>query len=394
MGGPYMSKNAGLGGRPTKTLDDPITAIFLALFVCGAATHMTILQVNLHRGKKFIMSGLMFGFCMARIVTCTMRLVWASHPTDIPIAIAANIFVAAGVIILFIINLLFAQRIVRAQHPWFAWKKWFSILFLLLYASVIASLIAIITVTIQTFYTLDKNILRIDVDVQHVIATYFAFISFLPIPLIVLRLIVPKKTPTEKFGEGRFRTKVGIVLFCATLLCLGASFRAGTGYFPRPVNNPAWYHSKACFYVFNFTIEIIVVFTFAALRVDKRFHIPNGSHGPGDYSRNQGMADKRSLSDRINNEEQVFDEQDVTIAGDAEKEKEKDLEAGPAVPPQHQEPTTKKTGETAQGSDLSLASTTAASAQHQKLNAEKASEAAQDKGDESVEASTGASTQH
>jgi hypothetical protein len=107
---------------------------------------MTILQVNLHRGKKFIMSGLLFGFCMARITTMTMRLVWCTYATNIHIAIAAQIFVAA--------------------HPQWAWAHWFSMAFKVYYASIIAMLVALIFCTVQSFYTLDYNIRRIDRDVQ------------------------------------------------------------------------------------------------------------------------------------------------------------------------------------------------------------------------------------
>jgi len=112
------------------------------------------------------MSGLLFGFCMARITTMTMRLVWCTYATNIHIAIAAQIFVAAGVILLFIINLIFAQRIVRASHPQWAWAHWFSMAFKVYYASIIAMLVALIFCTVQSFYTLDYNIRRIDRDVQ------------------------------------------------------------------------------------------------------------------------------------------------------------------------------------------------------------------------------------
>jgi hypothetical protein len=88
---PYAPRTAGLGGQPTKQLDSPITAVFLALFVMGAATHMAILQVNLRRGRKFIISGMIFGFCMARILACTMRLVWASYPHNVSVAIASQV---------------------------------------------------------------------------------------------------------------------------------------------------------------------------------------------------------------------------------------------------------------------------------------------------------------
>ncbi|EKD20033.1 hypothetical protein MBM_01985 [Drepanopeziza brunnea f. sp. 'multigermtubi' MB_m1] len=316
---PYAPQVAGLGLIPTKSLDDPITSIFLALFLVGAIAHLLILRVNLSRGKKFLMSGLLFAFCMARIVTCTMRLVWTSNITNVSIAIAAQIFVAAGVILLFIINLIFTQRVLRASHPTWAWTKAFSLTFKLYYVSIVLMLIALIFCTVQSFYTLDSNIRRIDRDVQLVGSTYFAATAFLPLPLLALSFLLPRPG-VEKFGEGRFRTKIYILLFSSFILALGAAFRAGIAYVPRPRNDPAWYHSKACFYVFNFTIEIIVVALFAVIRVDKRFHVPDGSRGPGDYAGRKGRGGnmwteeenvdasehQRGFLDRINTEEETF----------------------------------------------------------------------------------------
>jgi hypothetical protein len=68
---------------------------------------------------------------------------------------------------------------------------------------------------------------------------------------------------------------------------------------PRPVTNPAWYHSKACFYVFNFTIDFLVVVVFFVGRVDRRFWVPNGSSSVRHYGGEQGekmqMAREGSL---------------------------------------------------------------------------------------------------
>ena len=332
---PYAPTTAGLGGSPTKTLDDPITAVFLFLFLLGAIAHMTILQINQRRGKKFLMSGMLFGFCMARITACVMRLVWSTHLTNVSIAIAAQVFVAAGVILLFVINLIFAQRILRASHPHWAWAKWFSWAFKLYYISIVVALAALITCTVQSFYTLSHNTRRIDRDVQLFGSTYFAVAAFLPIPLVFLRVILPKKQEhVEKFGEGRFRTKIRILLFSSVILTLGAAFRAGTAYLPRPRNDPAWYHSKVCFYLFDFTVEIIVVFLYVVLRVDKRFHVPNGSHAPGDYSGknigSEGPERRTSWADRVMDEEQVFDnENESEEAADGTMEKrQEDIEAG------------------------------------------------------------------
>lgn len=248
-----------------------------------------------------------------------MRIVWSTRPTDLSIAIAAQIFVAAGVILVFIVNIIFAQRIIRATHPRIGWTKAFSWAFKLTYVCIVLLIVAVITCTVQSFYTLSTNTRRIDRDVQLVVMTALAAAAFLPIPLILLSIILPRRTRVEKFGVGRFRTKVLVLLFSSTILSLGASFRAGTGYEARPANDPAWYDSKACFYLFNFTIEITVVYLYAVIRVDKRFHVPNKSRGPGDYSRvgqvkrpEQSFpeSEKRpTLADRVLSEEEVFDDQ-------------------------------------------------------------------------------------
>ncbi|KAI9803388.1 MAG: hypothetical protein M1833_000907 [Piccolia ochrophora] len=303
---PYPPQNASLGGVPTVKVDVPITAIFLVLFICGAVAHMTILQVNLKRGHKFIMSGLIFGFCMARITTCVLRIAWSTHPTHTPLAIAAQIFVSAGVVLLFIVNLIFTQRIIRATHPRVGWHRIGNNLLLAYYSSIVITLIMLITCTVQSFYTLNRNTRRIDRDVQLYGQTWFTIAAFLPLPLIFAALVVPRQTRVEKFGSGRWRSKIVILLTAAVLLTLGSAFRAGTNYrTPRPRADPAWYHSKACFYIFNFVVEILVVALYAVVRVDLRFHVPNGAKGPGDY------VAKPTSAFRVRSEEEVFDDKPV-----------------------------------------------------------------------------------
>ena len=275
---------------------------------------MTILQVNLRRGHKFLISGALFGFCMARITTCVMRIVWSTRPTNIRIGIAATVFVYAGVVLLFVINLIFAQRIIRATHPRAGWNPLFSKIFIALYIFIAVTLIMLIVTVIQSFYTLNHNTKRIDRDINLYAQTYYCIIAFLPIPLIIITLVIPHKTRVEKFGSGRIRTKIIILLISSTLLTLGAAFRTGTSYrTPRPRNDPAWYQSKACFYIFNLTIEYIVVLLYVIVRVDMRFHVPNGSKGPGYYSGQQLKeaevnGDGANGQPRIMTEEEVFDD--------------------------------------------------------------------------------------
>ncbi|KAG7005229.1 hypothetical protein G7Y79_00021g050960 [Physcia stellaris] len=305
---PYPVNTAGLGGLPTVDLDVPICTVFLLLFILGAISHMFLFKTNMKRGHKFLMSGMLFGFCMARIMSCILRIVWATRQHNIRLAIAAQVFVAAGVVLLFIINLIFAQRIIRAAHPNSGWHPAFAAFFYGIYALIVVSLIMLITSVVQSFYTLNSNTRRIDRDILLYGQTVFTVIGFLPIPLVIGGLIIPRKTRVEKFGSGRFRTKIAILLTSTTLLCLGAAFRAGTNYLtPRPATNPAWYHSKACFYLFNFTVEIIVILLYVVVRVDQRFWVPNGARAAGDYSRK--AADEKDATElRIMPEEEVFDD--------------------------------------------------------------------------------------
>ncbi|KAK0643677.1 hypothetical protein B0T16DRAFT_494668 [Cercophora newfieldiana] len=282
--GPYLPQTAQLGGVPTTNLDVPICAVFLALFVGGAAANMTVFQINRKHNYKFLFSGLLFGFCMARIVALSMRIVWSAHPRDVNVGIAAQIFTAAGVLLLFITNLIFAQRIIRAYHPFFGWNRGVTLMFRLLFGSIIAVLIMVITVTVQSFFTLDPDTRRIDRDLQLFCATFLAVLATLPIPLALLAAIIPRRTRIDKFGEGHFSTKFALLIFTTTLLGAGAIFRAAIAYNPRPIQDPAWYQSKACYYCFNFGVEIIVVYTYALSRFDRRFHVPDGSSAPGHYS--------------------------------------------------------------------------------------------------------------
>ncbi|KAK3318635.1 hypothetical protein B0H66DRAFT_582246 [Apodospora peruviana] len=284
QGPPYLPQTAVLGGHPTVDLDVPVSAVFLCLFTAGAAFNMIVFQINLRHGYKFLFSVLLFGFCMARILALATRIAWATDPEDVNVAIASQIFTAAGVMLLFVTNLIFTQRIIRAYHPFFGWNPAASRLFKVLFLSIVAILIAVVTATVHSFFTLDPDARRTDRDIQLFCGTYLAVVAFLPIPLLVVAALIPRRTRIDKFGQGHFSTKFALLTFTAMLLATGAVFRATTAYYSRPIRNPAWFHSKACYYCFNFGIELLVVYIYALSRFDKRFHVPDGSSAPGHYS--------------------------------------------------------------------------------------------------------------
>ncbi|KAK0708597.1 hypothetical protein B0H67DRAFT_557045 [Lasiosphaeris hirsuta] len=317
-GPPYLPQTAQLGGQPAPLPDVAVSAVLLALFVGSAALHMTIFQVNLHREHKFVFSVLLFGFSMARITALAMRIAWTYHLGNASVAIAANVFTAAGVMLLFLVNLMFAQRVLRAYLPGIGWRTGTRWMFRAVYFSVVGVLVMVVTSSVHSMFTLDLEARARERDVLLFAGVYLAVLAFLPIVVVVVaravvffqgrRAVVTneegekavparKGAVTDKFGTGRFRTKLMLLLSTSALLTLGAGFRAAINFLPRPITDPAWYHSKPAYYCFNFVIELIVVYAYALARFDTRFHVPDGSSGPGHYAKG-GL--------KINKEEEVF----------------------------------------------------------------------------------------
>ena len=297
---------------------------------------------------------------MARITTCVLRIAATAKSTNLRLQIAAQVFTNAGVILLYIVNLIFVQRLLRAQHPKFGWSRPISYIFRALYVLIVITITMLITVIVQAQYTLSINTHRIDRDIQLYGITTFTILSFLPIPIMGLMYLVPRR-PTgrrpDKFGEGRWREKIAILLTSSTLLTLGAAYRCGVLWkqpVPRTEPLPA-YFSKGAFYVVYFTIEVLVVFLYAVVRVDLRFWVPNGASKRRHFrtpdeepkaedfgapatesttkeSRQSELPEDDAEFRGVFSEEETFDEnsEGVYIAGDEEKH-DKELEAGARV---------------------------------------------------------------
>lgn len=234
---------------------------------------------------------------MCRICTFILRLSWSVKQTNASIALASNIFVAAGTPILYIINLVFAHRIIRAQHPKLGWHKSLSLLARAVVVSVIGALILLIFAGITMSFTLNTALRQKCRDIQLFGTTFYTFIAFLPIPMVLIGLVLPKRIRTEKFGQGRFRTKI-IVLLTSTLLLTLRSVWGTTAAWLTPVprfQTIPWYYSKPAFYCVQLLPELLVVYLYAFVRVDRRFFTPTGQRNsylqlPGAINRDSSAA--------------------------------------------------------------------------------------------------------
>ncbi|KAH6719932.1 hypothetical protein BKA61DRAFT_707920 [Leptodontidium sp. MPI-SDFR-AT-0119] len=273
--GPYKSPIAIIGGTPNPTLDVPITGFFLLLFMVADGFHFFIHEKNKKKKHKFHLSALMPDFCLVRTITCILRIAWGFRPTNNGIVLTALIFENAGAVVLFAVNAIFTQRIIRALHPNFGWSLVLNVFFFIAVYSVPFIIAYNIVFTVIAFYTLNPHIEAIVRGFLLFGLCYTLSLSLLPILCILPRTFVPHIVPIERFGTGIFRSKIGILLFSTVLLLAGAVVRLASHVMQHTTENPGVIESKQVFYIVGFAFEITVVVL--------RFWVPDGAKGPGDY---------------------------------------------------------------------------------------------------------------
>ncbi|KAF3310391.1 hypothetical protein TWF173_009855 [Orbilia oligospora] len=278
----FLTPMAILGGIPSKIPDFPASLVLAILFLSIAITNIIIFRGNLSKGHKFKLSIFMIGFSMSRVVTLSLRTAWSFKPTDVDLAIANQVFNAAGVIALYILNLMFCHRLFRARHPSVEHgkrRKIFYGSFAAIYVVIGCTFVLVISTTIWSFFTQDTKLLMKFLTIRKVGGTILAVIAFLPFIIVPIALFTPHKgvetsLGVERRAEGGFWLKGLIILVGAFFLAFGAGFRAGVAYTPPRLRfNPAWYHSRAAYYVTYFVFEYIVVLWFTVMRVDQRFSV-------------------------------------------------------------------------------------------------------------------------
>ena len=232
----------------------------------------------------FFMSWAMFGFCMSRVGTTVLRVAWATRPLDAHLAIAASIFTNLGVLVIYIVVLLLALRVFRATHPKWGWKRLLAKTLTLSYVLLLGAVLLVIAFTILSFYTLDPTLRSVALWIQRVAILYMALFNVMSLAMLLLSSLLPRAADNENFGTRSMDSKLLILGVAVLLICVIAGLRTGTVWStPRPSSKPAWYDSKAAFYVILLGFEIIIVYSFLFTRFDRMFWVPNGSNKPGDY---------------------------------------------------------------------------------------------------------------
>ncbi|GKT47280.1 uncharacterized protein ColSpa_07461 [Colletotrichum spaethianum] len=306
LGPPYPPQVAALGLIPTVRVDVPICIVLIIFFVAAASLNLFIFVRNKSCGHKFLFSSVLVGFCLTRIIALSLRIAWATQPWNVRLNIAATIFAAAGVVVLLIVNLILTHRLLCGLHPNIGWLPVVGNFFLFCYFLTIVCLICAVTALVVSFYTLVPEQLHDCRIVQLFTSTTLALLAFLPIPILLGAAFYPGLRRPEPFGYGSLTTKIILVLATSTLLTIGAAYRCAVNYAVRPVWFPGWWHHKACYYIFNYDLELVVIFAYALMRFDLRFHVPDGARKAGDYLKGQhaykrvsSLAFRASIDERV-----------------------------------------------------------------------------------------------
>lgn len=211
--------------------------------------------------------------------------------------------------VLFAVNVIFTQRVIRALNPTLGWNPIFSKFIMAIIISVPMIIVWNIVNLTVSFYTLNAHSVAATKALLLFGACWTSFLSLFPIIFIgFLAASNPYGTKIENFGLGSFASKVIILLSASALLGVGALVRLIGNVQVFPKETPGTIDSKVVFYITGFTLEIIVVYLYAVSRIDLRFWVPNGASLPGDY-----LKAKSGFKLPSEDEEALFQEVDFKM---------------------------------------------------------------------------------
>ena len=211
---------------------------------------------------------IIFLFAGERVPTCIMRIVWIFQPTSIEIAVASQILLQAGVVLLYLGNVIYVGAVIRAgtgRHTWL------TILQVVLSTATLTAFVMGIASIAVEIYTLDERSRYNCLQLQRAVNIYFVALAATPLGLLVAAYFGHRKRLFRVMKDTWFDAAI---VGATSLLCmLMSGFKAGVLWAPqRPLWSPAWYHSKSALYVLEFAPEVLLLGLYIMVRIEKRFN--------------------------------------------------------------------------------------------------------------------------
>lgn len=275
------------GGIPSTVPDVPVCAVLILAYLVGAAGNATLF---IRYGRRLKWQMMLFGYCMSRVVTLVLRIAWSQHQHNNNLAIASLVFLNAGVLIIFLLNLQMCKMsIFRTHYVYFtnnpAKKDFIKKIFAGTSLLLLPFLATTITGAIQSFLTDNASIQAKDSILKRIGVCAFLLYSFLPFPLLscnaFLRLkngeawAVPSNKSTADFDlklwrkNGTLWYNSAFIICSASLLILEYTFKVIQGFANATI--PHWYYSKAAFYCLSILPELLAMYTLLFSVMPKRY---------------------------------------------------------------------------------------------------------------------------
>ncbi len=226
---------------------------------------------------------------LLKVLSWPQQLSKTEGKSGIVLASPGILLTSHSVAAVFAVNLVLAQRVVRAMHPSFGWGLGFTIFSQFLIFS-IPAVIAMNAVSVSVnFFSVDPVQREVTEELLMFGSSWNLMVAAMPLVWVFLATAKPGPR-IENFGVGEFRSKTSLLVFGAITMSVGAGVRLAIS-----VNDPSFtspLSGKIVFYMTGFLLEIITVAAYAYFRLDLSFHIPNGSIGPGAYSKDPDTSEK------------------------------------------------------------------------------------------------------
>ncbi|KAK4222420.1 hypothetical protein QBC38DRAFT_375114 [Podospora fimiseda] len=300
---PYPPPAPPPGLPPTPLPDIPLSGIFILLYLLYIPLHL-FFSTHSNPHSKPILTIILTIFPSLRIISLSLRISWSLNPSNLQLEIASTALTFAGVLLLYILNLLVSRRYVR-DYAISGYRPIVKGIFRSLIGIVLICLIMGVIVSVNVYFVSpkDKNVLRECRDVLLVSGTILAVLAFTPVIMVVLVGCCCKAGDVVGIEKKRYRARTELLVGTAGLLSLEGGFRVGMVYEARLVGEEEvkWWEGKAAFYCFVYLVEVVVVYWVLAARFDGRFR-KRRIEGEG-----LGVVrGRRGWRGRVNTQEEVF----------------------------------------------------------------------------------------
>jgi hypothetical protein len=242
--------------------------------------------------KTFVPQAMTMGFCFSRVVSLSLRMAWTEHVTNKNLAIAASVFINAGVLLLvlspvrprltlqYLVNVIFVHRLAlqvftsiptRRRYPLNAAA--FAYMF-----STLPLLILVIVPGIQLFLSSDPSTISTDRKILRFAQCYLTVMVCLPVVLAPIIWISYFQRKVRAITPKEVTLRAGIVFTAGSLLVWIQAVKILQGFYTPTAEtavNPPWFLQRPILYSGFFLPEILIVILFAVSNIRTRFVFPN-----------------------------------------------------------------------------------------------------------------------